>query len=343
MPRPDHAIPKQLRSHSLVAIAVCLSLGFVPRALATTLITFDVPAATNTIGTAINDLGTVAGIYSDHNNVYHGFIRNLDGTFVNADPPGATNINVTAINNAGTIIGWYNNASVGFMRDATGNYTDIVPSGATRVQPFGINASGVITGSYVDSGNITDGFVRDLDGTITTFEVESDTYPRAITNDGRIAGYYVYGIGYRSFVRSPLGDFTTFAAPAAYYGTAAIAMSDQGQVAGQTQEISTVLTAFLRNADGTLIEFSAPGAGKRTATGTTAIAINDSGTVAGVVISGIYTYSCFLRDAAGNFTEFTAPGAALGLSTYLRGLNNNGATTGEWTDSRHAQHGFVRF
>jgi hypothetical protein len=57
-----------------------------------------------------------------------------------------------------------------------------------------INDHGAITGNYVDVGNLSHGFVRAPNGTITTFDVPGaaqGTYPYVNNFWGTIAGWYV--------------------------------------------------------------------------------------------------------------------------------------------------------
>jgi hypothetical protein len=66
------------------------------------------------------------------------------------------------------------------------------------IQPQAINPSGVITGYYSNPGNAPFGFVRALDGTVTSFG-QPGTQPQAINPSGTIVGYY----GSQGFVRAP--------------------------------------------------------------------------------------------------------------------------------------------
>src|ERR1700761_4986350 len=66
-----------------------------------------------------------------------------------------------------------------------------VPS-STATYPLGINDTGIVTGYSVDSAQASHGFVRDVEGNISTFDVPGSvlTMPTSINTAGDIAGYY---------------------------------------------------------------------------------------------------------------------------------------------------------
>jgi hypothetical protein len=84
---------------------------------------FDPPqsGAHSSLAEAINDSGTVVGIYRDANLVRHGYLRQIDGTFVSFDDPEAAQLPLSA-----TSLGTdprdisVNGAVVGFYTDANG-------------------------------------------------------------------------------------------------------------------------------------------------------------------------------------------------------------------------------
>ena len=66
------------------------------------------------------------------------------------------------------------------------------PVGAVQTIVFGINDHDVITGSWIDSSNVTHGFVGPLNGTYTSFDyggTSTGTAPRALDNLGNIVGF----------------------------------------------------------------------------------------------------------------------------------------------------------
>ena len=104
-----------------------------------TITSFDAPGASTkggtgkglggvigTVAMSINTAGTIAGFYVDPNGVFHGFLRNANGTFV--DPLDAPNAGTTAAQIQGTVA-------------------------------LGINDSGNVSGVYADTNEVVHGFV----------------------------------------------------------------------------------------------------------------------------------------------------------------------------------------
>ena len=79
-------------------------------------ITIDVPGATTTFASAINDFGQIVGDFGDARGS-HGFFLDVDGSYTTLDVPGWTLIEVRGINNAGQIVGDLNDGSGGHGRD----------------------------------------------------------------------------------------------------------------------------------------------------------------------------------------------------------------------------------
>ena len=80
----------------------------------------------------------------------------------------------------------------------------------------GINPAGAITGWYSDTSGVFHGFLRTLDGTITTFDPPGSigTLPSAITATGVIIGSYFDAGGVtRGFLRMRGGSFATIDVP----------------------------------------------------------------------------------------------------------------------------------
>src|SRR5438105_4641949 len=108
--------------------------GFLHRANAATMVTFDVPGAggspsLGTVPLSINAAGTITGYFegpvgpSGASGVFHGFLRAADGTFATVDAPGASGTFALSINQAGAITGYFvdaNNLYHGFLRAAHG-------------------------------------------------------------------------------------------------------------------------------------------------------------------------------------------------------------------------------
>jgi hypothetical protein len=157
--------------------------------------------------------------------------------------------------------------------------------------------------------------------------------------------------GVHGYVRSPDGKYAEFDAPGAnatpganclYYagGTCPQAISDLGVIAGFFGDASGVFHGFVRNTDGKITTFDAPGA----VGATFPLSINVWGTVTGYSIDGSGTGHGFVRKSDGTITMFddSEAGTGSGLGTYAGSINDEGAVAGAVTDSTGFNHGFVR-
>src|SRR5438552_14348032 len=120
---------------------------------------------------------------------------------------------------------WFNLAAAATITtfDAAG--------GQTKTYPQSISQAG-ITGYYYDSGNASHGFVRAVDGTITTFDVPGsvDTNARSINTNGTVTGDYHDGSLGHGFVRAADGTIATFDVPGSVY-TVGFGISAHGAIA----------------------------------------------------------------------------------------------------------------
>ena len=144
--------------------------------------TFDVPGAgtgtdqgTGCPGCALglNQLGAIAGIYSDAHSVNHGYLRSPKGEFATFDAPGAgTDANEgtgcpsdcpVMLNDRGAIAGIYidaNSVYHGYLRSPDGKFATVDPPGSVFTWPAGLNDFGAITGYYYDANYVAHGFIR---------------------------------------------------------------------------------------------------------------------------------------------------------------------------------------
>lgn len=218
------------------------------------------------------------------------------------------------------------------------------PSPGTTI-PAGINPKGVITGSYQASG-INRGFLRDKDGTITTFDISgTTTSPSSINEQGEITGDYGNG---HSFLRDKDGTITTFDVSSAiignYAGTFAESINPEGEIVGYTGPIyykgPGLEVGFLRHKDGTITTFKVPGS-----TATLVSGINPGGEIAGYYYVGmpgsLGGERGFLRDKDGAITklEILGPGP---YATKALSINPGGEITGYYYDANNAQASAVR-
>jgi hypothetical protein len=167
---------------------------------------------------SINIFGTVSAAYADKAFAGHGLIRTPTGKLLTYNVPwaGAGSGQGTGcpgcarpLNIFGAIASYYidaNNVTHGFVRSPKGDFVTFDPAGEG---PFGIgcgadcsiglNDWGAITGSYYDVNNVSRGFLRSPEGSITTFQVPgadttpnsyNGTYSVSINDRGAITGFY---------------------------------------------------------------------------------------------------------------------------------------------------------
>ena len=108
----------------------------------------------------INNKGEAVGVYTDINNVGHGFLYS-GGTVTAIDIPGGTISDIGGINNNSQIAGYYSDAKGafhGFVLVGT-TVTTVDVSGATATIPTGINNNGEVAGYYLDAAGYPHGFV----------------------------------------------------------------------------------------------------------------------------------------------------------------------------------------
>ena len=296
--------------------------------------TFEVPGADTSAGsyngtspTSINDLGVIAGSYSDANGFTHGFLRNPDGKFTSFDPPGAGGYGTfpIALNIEGTVVGNYTDSNYSFhafRRAPDGTFTIWIGPGACETNGsqgcFGsgasnVNAFGIIVGGYEDNnGNfVHHDFVRSPDGKLKTFDV-----PGAGT-----------------------GSYQGTGCPGCYLG-----FNQFGTVAGIYSDSNSVNHGFLRTANGKFTTFDAPGAGTGSGQGTgcpsdCSVSLNDWGAITGTYIDANFNYHGYLRTPKGKIATVDPPGSVF---TSPSGINDSGAITGTYIDANGVYHGFVR-
>jgi hypothetical protein len=352
----------------LTGLFACIAFGPLATLAQTSpgIITIDVPGAVGgTVATAINAAGVIAGLYFASDGI-HGFVRNPDDTFVSFDSPlGPGYIYPTSINNAGVITGFYLDGnfgafggSHGFVRTPDGTLTSfdapIDPANPMPgTLPYSINSRGQVAGTY--SVNCSDaqlaisppifppcnnGFLRQPDGTITTFyapNFQGGMLAASMNERGAIAGYSHDGQSQRGFLRMPDGTFTSIDPPDPG-ATWVAGINSRGEVAGAFS--SSGLPNFLRTSGGSFTLFNPPLACPGDFH--LAYALSESGTVAGVYNDCFHSYSytfVFLRFADGTFTSFF-PGFTSGYSL-VAGINSSNAVVGTYRDAYYRPHGYL--
>lgn len=162
---------------------------------------------------------------------------------------------------------------------------------------IGLNAGGTILGNYYDSNFVAHGFLRTVDGTMTSFDAPNaapysffgGTNPGSINDSGTVAGFFndlTQNGALRAFLRASNGTFTIFDTPQAGGFAGGASINPSGAVAGNLGEIVCnsenlcigTPVSFLRAANGTVSASSDPEAVQ----GTQAIGINPAGTIIGL-------------------------------------------------------------
>lgn len=267
---------------------------------------FDPQGSIATNAYSINDKGTVAGDYEDSSQIFHGFIRARNGTIMTFDQ-----------GSPGTLYGTTNDSVVNCQGPGCGTFAS------------SINAGGSIAGYYAYSPFLYHGYVRQADGSSTTFDPQASisTVSMSINDAGEIAGYYEGSDKIsHGFVRASDGTITTFD-PSGSIATTVESINAAGSITGWYDDSNNLQHGFLRTPDGTITSFDVPGSA-----GTGGIGINAKG-----VISGCYTGKRnrdidhgFLRASDGTIKTFTIgkrgscgtsindPGLVIGWYDYRR-------------------------
>jgi len=142
--------------------------------------------------------------------ISNGFLRSADGsTYTVIEVPGASGTFVQGINNAGVIVGWSvtvgsNGAQHGFVRGADGSTYSMIdmPGIYGGTNAFGINNLEAITGIILVP-------MASCGARVWTLPVlmclgAQQTYPQAVDDTGRVAGYYLAVTGgYHGFLAVP--------------------------------------------------------------------------------------------------------------------------------------------
>jgi hypothetical protein len=130
--------------------------------------------------------------------------------------------------------------------------------------PTSINEGGTITGRYIDAHNVDHGFLRspsgdefiafDAPGAGRTAGSGQGTFPVSINKAGAITGHYNDSNNVsHGFLRTPGGEFTTFAAPGAGSafgsgsGTLPDSINEAGAITGHYSDAHRVNHGFLQS------------------------------------------------------------------------------------------------
>jgi hypothetical protein len=321
--------------------------------------TLDPPNATAAIVETVSANGTIAGYYfPSGSQQQQSFVISPTGTYRFYQIPFGYSTQVYAVNNVGSTTGdYFSQGGLAHEYARAGNgrvdYFDPPRARTTFTSPGGINDFDELTGGHMDSNFVHHGFVANLFGTLTVFDVPgaTSTTGETINNTGVVAGIY-FGTAnnaYHAFVRDQLGNITPFDAPGAgttnAQGTSVQRINSTGQIAGYYADSSTVFHGFLRSPDGTFAIFDAPDAAQTSGLGTIATGINSAGQVVGYYLDSSELVHGFFRDQYGNITEFDDPdagGTGAFEGTYAFGISNTGVIVGYYYDSNNLAHAYKR-
>ncbi len=157
-----------------------------------------------TIVHSVDGLGDFAGIYTDSNFVFHGFLLSANSVFTSIDVPGASTTGVFR----GTLL-----TNMDGFGDATGAYSD---------------ANGVEHGFAIAGGTTTINFPLDVPGASTT-GLFAGTVPLSINPTGELAGTYADASGiFKGFIATASAAATPTFSPAAgtYSSAQSVTISD---------------------------------------------------------------------------------------------------------------------
>lgn len=222
---------------------------------------------------------------------------------------------------------------------------------------FAINEQGAIAGTYSDANNVSHGFVRSRAGTFITINYPgaAQTVAQSINDVGEITGFYIDAAGNQhGFVRSAHGLFTTFDAPDGENGTEPLFINLEGAVVGYALDTNLLFHAFLRRADGTIVDFLGP---RSCTSGISAGCYGSEATYVDLFGASVGNFEDntanlvshgLLRSPGGQLARFDVPGAGTGLYQGTgcpgcnMGVNYLGTIAGTYTDGSNVFHGFVR-
>ena len=321
----------------MLSPSLCAAQQFVNGA---NFICFQVGEGFDTFPMSVNNSLTVTGYYINQAGVTGGFIRNADGEVITFAVAGSALTSPVAINAAGEIAGNTIDTkgnSYGFVRYANGSIATFNPGGNNpgATEMAGINEKGTVVGDYERINTVVPqhGFIRTVDGVITTFDVPGSdrTEPVGINAAGQVAGiYWSHGNDFPGgFVRFPDGDITT-------YPGVPVGINAAGYIAGWS--FIPPYQGFVRFPGGSINSLVLPG--------TPDVGINEAGFIFGnygflgpvTGSSRLLHLQVYLRSPNGTMTSFGFPGS---LKTVATSMNDSNVITGA-TDQGRDSFGFLR-
>jgi hypothetical protein len=296
-------------------------------------VTFDAPGADTTANSfhgtraqSINELGAVAGTYTDVNGAAHGYLREPFGHVTTFDVPGAVNgMSVIYLSLDGNIAGYALDVNLlfhAYLRRPDGSFAVFVgPNACTTGTPAGCFGS---EATYVDFFGTSVGNFMDSSANLVS----------------------------HGLIRDPFGRLATFDAPGAGKGLdqgtgcpgCNLGVDLWGTIAGTYTDANYVFHGFVRSPNGQFTTFDATGAGNAASEGTGCpsdcpVGLNNFGVITGSYFDASGTQHGYVRSARGTFTTVDPAGTIL---TQPEAINDAGTIVGYFLDGNLVLHGFIK-
>ncbi len=268
---------------------------------------FTTVSAVNARGQITGDAGYAAGGQGS-------YLREPNGSItLIAIPIASGDSGAADINRAGVIVGSYltgpfANVSQGFLRTPDGSITSFAAPGTPNSSPGGpvscsnyefthvssgtcpvaINDLGKVAGYFIAAGPLVHGFVREVSGTISLFDVPgaTATVPAAMNLFGAITGTWTDAAGVHGFLRDLFNLIFPFDVPGSSRGTTTpVSINVGGVIVGTYSDVNGV-HGFRRTpyAHFTTLDFPGAPTGQNCGSngcGTYPTDINDAGEITG--------------------------------------------------------------
>jgi YD repeat-containing protein len=209
--------------------------------------------------------------------------------------------------------------------------------------PYGINDSEAVSGLWVDTAQVSHGFIAQ-GATFTTFDAPladatkvgalRGTAAGGIDNSGTTVGTYSAGGTQHGFIREADGS-TASLDIAGHLDTQLFDINNNGQTIGAYADSHALLsgTSFLRSSTGVLTIVAMPGSSFSQAQG-----LNDAGAIVGGWYDAASVLHGYVRAPNGLYTTIDVPGAD---ATIPSGINDAGWIVGEY-DRGGVAYAYVR-
>ena len=301
-------------------------------------VSFDPPTGHFIMPTTMNSSGAIAGYWYD-GKVYHGFLREPDGTFATFDPPGSVETTPLGMNDKGYVVGTYEDIKNefgfyhGFVRRPDGTIvTYDAPGGdGGDTAIWGINKKRTLAGTYADEEGVHHSFILKARGDFTSFDPPGAATSRAsaISDKGTVTGYYSEVGQTGGFMRTSDGAFTTFNAGGDTYPKG---VTSRNVISGEFS--GGHVNGFVRQPDGSMATFTYPKFCCTYVQG-----MNNQGSIVGYFLDDKSRSHGYLRTAKGQFT-LIQPDESLKTSSEASAINANGQIAGHYDDDIGG-HGFL--